>query len=165
MTDIKNSNMEDLLFEYVDKVKAVISNELWENILLNSTKNEVFILMLLYRNDYVNMTQIAEYVNVPLNTATGIVARMEKRGWICRNRDPEDKRVVTIVLTEQGLEQMHNILNEFIRYGTLIIQELNDKEIQLLGKTFDKIIGVLNNEQDKEQSASHKKMIKKIRIE
>lgn len=165
MLDLKNADMQSLLFEYVDKVKAVVSNELWENILLNSTKNEVFILILLYRNKQVNMTQIADYVNVPLNTATGIVARMEKRNWVRRDRSSEDKRIVTIVLTEQGMKHMNKILNEFIRYGTRIIRELTDQETQLLGNMFDKIIGILNDEQKKDCSSANKREIRKITIE
>jgi len=165
MFELKNSDMESLLFEYVDKVKAVVSNELWENILINSTKNEVFILILLYRNQQVNMTQIADYVNVPLNTASGIAARMERREWIRRDRSPEDKRVVTIGLTQQGLEHMNKILNEFVRYGTRIIQDLTEQEVQLLGNLFDKIIGILNDEQKKDHPLGYKKAIKKITIE
>lgn len=165
MLDLKKPDIESLLFDYVDKIKAVVSNELWENILLNSTKNEVFILILLYRNEQVNMTQIADYVNVPLNTATGIADRMEKRGWIRRDRSKEDKRVVTIALTEQGMEHMSKILNEFIRYGTRIVQELTDQEVQLLGSLFDKIIWILNDEQKKDRPSILKKPIKKITIE
>ncbi len=159
------SSMESLIFDYVDKVKAVISEELWEDILLNSTKNEVFILLLLYRAHQVNMTQIAEYIHVPLNTATGIAARMEKDGLIRRDRSSEDKRVVTIGLTEHGMEHMKKILNEFIRYGTRIIQELTDSEVQLLGDLFDKIIGILKDEHKQENASASKKIYKKITIE
>lgn len=164
MLNLKNSDMESLLFEYVDKVKAVVSDELWADILLNSTKNEVFILILLYRSQEVNMTQIAEYVNVPLNTATGIAARMEKRGWIRRDRSQEDKRVVTIALTEQGQEHMNKVLNEFIRYGSRIIQELSEQEMELLNHLFDKIIGILNDEQKRNSPAAPKR-VKRITIE
>ena len=38
----------------------------------------------------VNMTEIAEYIHVPLNTATGIINRMEKNGLIERTRSQED---------------------------------------------------------------------------
>lgn len=41
------------------------------------------------------MTEIADYLNVPLNTATGNIGRLEKRGVI--KRDVIDKRVVTIM--------------------------------------------------------------------
>lgn len=163
--NLKKVDMKTIIFEYIDRAKEVISNDVWGNILLNSSKNEVFILILLYRNQSVNMTQIAEYVSVPLNTATGIVARMEKRGWVYRNRSAEDKRVVTIELTAQGTAHMNQILTEFIRYGTRIMEELTDQEMLVLETLFDKIIRIMNDMRREEQPSEHKKVIKKITIE
>ena len=71
--------LEQGIFEYIDKFKLLVSPQTWENVLMDCSKNEVFVMLLLYRRDEANMTQIAEYIQVPLNTATGIVARMEKK--------------------------------------------------------------------------------------
>ena len=76
------NNFENSLFEIFDQVKVLISQDTWENILLNCTKNEIFVLMLMYKGSQVNMSQIADYLGVPLNTATGIVSRMEKKDMI-----------------------------------------------------------------------------------
>ena len=158
-------DMEKLLFKYIDEIKAVISNELWENILLNSTKNEMFILLLLYRSHQVNMTQISDYINVPLNTATGIVARMEKKRWIRRERSMEDKRVVTIVLDDQGKEQMQKILEELIYYGTKVMKDLTTAEMELLATMFDKVVHILNDAENHRQHSLQKSVIKKIEIQ
>ena len=91
---IDKNNLEDILFEYIDQIKVLISPETWENILLDCSKNELLILLLLYRRTNINMTQIAEYIEVPLNTATGIVARMEKKQMVCRERGKEDKELL-----------------------------------------------------------------------
>ena len=89
-------------YDYIAEVKELISSDIWGNIFLNCTKNEVLILWLLYRKGEVNMSQIAEYIHVPLNTATGIIGRMEKNEMICRMRAKEDKRIVLISFTEKG---------------------------------------------------------------
>ena len=96
MKDTKQLEMEQVLFDYMDQIKYLMSADLWGSEVLNCSKNELFVLFLLYRKESVNMTQIAEYLNVPLNTATGIVSRMEKRALLSRTRSLEDKRVVTI---------------------------------------------------------------------
>ena len=157
--------MEKLLYEYIDRIKAVVSNELWENILVNSTKNEIFILLLLYRSHQVNMTQIAEYINVPLNTATGIVTRMEKKGWVRRERSPEDKRIVTIALDTQGKEHMQKILGEFIYYGGKVMEELTQAEMELLGSMFDKVVKVLKDSENQRKQPVGKNRIRKIEIQ
>ena len=67
-----------MVTNYIEEVKELLSTEIWENIFLDCTKNEVLIFWLLYRKSEVNMSEIAEYIHVPLNTATGVVGRMER---------------------------------------------------------------------------------------
>lgn len=137
-------NIEDSLFELLDQVKVLISQELWENILLNCTKNEMLVLMLMYRSSEVNMSQIAEYIGVPLNTATGIVTRMEKKHMLARVRSEEDKRVVLISLTEAGQTQINTMMQAAMTYGQKVLTALSVEEITLLGNVFDKVVKVLS---------------------
>lgn len=164
MSKPKNSELEELLFSYIDKVKVVISNDMWGNILLNCTKNEVFILLLLYRKGQATMSQAAEYIDVPLNTATGIAVRMEKRSWILRERSPEDKRIVTISLTETGLDLVKQIMSEFTGYAVRVLEVLSPQELEMMEKVFEKVVQILNSEKSNEQDKS-RKLIKKIPIE
>ena len=78
--------LDDLLFSYLDEIRELVSPETWGSAALNCSKNELLIMLLLYRRQEVNMTQIADYIHVPLNTATGIVDRMEKKKIAERNR-------------------------------------------------------------------------------
>ena len=94
---------------YIDEIKELLSSDIWENIFVNLSKNEILIFWLLYLKKQVNMTEIAEYIHVPLNTATGIVSRMEKDGLIERTRSSEDKRVVLIVQAEKGKQQFQKL--------------------------------------------------------
>jgi len=139
-------NIEELIFEYVDKVKYLLSPELWGNDLFNCSKNEVYLLLLLFQRSDVNMTQIAEYLNAPLNTVTGIVARMEKRGMVNRERSSEDKRVVTIKLTDQGRGYIKDIIKEITHYGQLIMDSFTPDEIRLVFKLLDKVMDTLDGE-------------------
>lgn len=159
---LDSNDLENILFEYADQIKMLISPELWENVLLNCSKNEIFILMLLYRGSEVNMTQIADYINVPLNTATGIVARMEQKQMVSRVRSEEDKRVVTIVLTQIGIQQLQDIIKEFIYYGQKIMVSLTASEIEAVGSVLDKVLALLQEERFKEDTSVKK--VRKITI-
>jgi MarR family transcriptional regulator, organic hydroperoxide resistance regulator len=140
------NNFEQSLFELFDQIKVLISQDTWENILLNCTKNEMLVLMLMYRGSEVNMTQIADYLNVPLNTATGIVTRMEKKDMIRRIRSVEDKRVVTLALTEGGQQQIDAILKTFVEYGKKLFTVLTIEEIAMISSIFDKVIALIQEE-------------------
>lgn len=155
---LDNSNLEDILFSMVDKVKPIISQEVWDNILLNCTKNELFVLMHLFRNSDVNMTQISEYLHAPLNTTTGIVGRMERKDMVRRIRSESDKRVVTIVLTESGRKQISAIIGMFLEYGQRVVSTLTSEELTLLSNVVTKIVDLLQNKE-----VNKPEMIKKIR--
>lgn len=161
--DLNENNIENILFDFIDQIKMLLAPETWQNILLNLSKNEMLVMILLYRETNVNMTRIAEYLNVPLNTATGIVARMEKKGIALRVRSVEDKRIVNIVLSDMGKEQLQNILQMLINYGTQIISSLSADEIALFGKVFDKAIAAIQDVQKTEDKQANK--VRKITIE
>lgn len=157
------NNLENMMFDYIDQIKVLLSQDTWENILLNCTKNEVLVLMMLYRGRDINMSQIADYLNAPLNTTTGIVSRMEKKKMIRRVRSEEDKRVVTIVLTESGSQEIGNIMTVFLDYGHRILSALSKEEMTLLSGVVQKLIRIVNEPVEKEET--RQKKIRKIIIE
>jgi DNA-binding MarR family transcriptional regulator len=158
-------NVEDVIFQYIDKVKSLLSAQTWQNILMDCSKNELFVLLLLYRQSEVNMSGIAEYIGVPLNTATGIVARMEKKNIVIRERSPEDKRIVTISMTAEGKGYIQSIMKEFLHYGQLMMESFSADEIQLIFRTVDKGIKVLTTEHNRRQEAEQKTKVRKIEID
>lgn len=152
--------LETILYEYLDKVRYVISSDLWRSELLNCSKNDLFVLLLLYRREEVNMTQIAEYLKVPLNTATGIVSRMQKKGLLHRERNEEDKRIVTIQLTKEGKQQIQAITGELLRYGNLLLEKCSAEEMKVLFELIDKVMLVL--EEEKQRQVHKENVTKKV---
>ena|ERR1035437_1830779 len=157
------SNVEEYIFKYIDKVKVFISPETWQNLLLDCTKDEIFILLYVYRKSEVNMSMIAEYINIPLNTATGIVGRMEKKKLIARYHSEDDKRVVKVAITDEGTRHIGSILKEIMRYVQVVMDRLSPEEIKLLFQTVTKIMEALEESGKKEQGTEAK--VKKITIE
>lgn len=44
-----------MIVDYIDEVKELLSSNIWENVFLNCSKNEVFVFWLLYQRGEVNM--------------------------------------------------------------------------------------------------------------
>lgn len=151
-----------VIINYIEEIKELLSSDLWENIFLNCSKNEVLIFWLLYQRNEVNMTEIAEYIHVPLNTATGIINRMEKSELIVRTRSKEDKRVVLIGFSEKGMTQFQKLVNEMMHYGMKVMGSLTKEEIELFSKMTTKVIEILRQEKRKEAAP---KKVRKIAIE
>jgi DNA-binding MarR family transcriptional regulator len=158
------NNLEENLFDIIDQFKVIFNQELWDNILMNCTKNEMFVLLHLHRQSDVNMSSIAEYLDVPLNTATGIVSRMEKKNMVIRVRSKEDKRVVTIILTEQGKKQVKGSLEEVFRVANQILGDLTTEDLNVLNKLMTKTIHLLQQDY-RDEPEENKPIIRKITIE
>ena len=148
--------------DYIEEVKELLSSDIWENIFLDCSKNEVLIFWLLYQKDEVNMTEIAEYIHVPLNTATGIINRMEKNELIVRTRSKEDKRVVLIGFSEKGMTQFQSLVNELMYYGMKVMSSFTKEEMNLFYKMTTKVKEILRQEKRKEDTP---KKVRKIIIE
>ena len=128
-----------MIKDYIEEVKELLSSDIWENIFLDCSKNEVLIFWLLYQRREVNMTEIAEYIHVPLNTATGIINRMENNELIVRTRSQEDKRVVLIGFSERGMAQFQNLVNEMMYSGLNIMSSFTKEEMDLFYKMMTKV--------------------------
>ncbi len=147
---------------YVEEVKELLTMDLWENVFLNCSKNEVLIFWMLFKDKEVNMSEIAEYIHVPLNTATGIVGRMEKKGLVERTRSREDKRIVLITFSEKGRAQFQRLVDQLMNYGVKVLGELTPAELKLIEGLMTKVKTVLKEEKAKEEPA---RRIRKITIE
>ena len=55
------------------------------------------------------MSRLAEFLDVSLSNATGLIDRMEERGLVERSRVSDDRRVVLVRLTAAGLSVLHEI--------------------------------------------------------
>lgn len=151
-----------MIVDYVEEVRELLSSDLWENIFLNCSKNEVFIFWLLCQKGEVNMTEIAEYIHVPLNTATGIISRLERDGLVVRTRSEEDKRVVNIAFSEKGMEQFEALVRELVSYGLKVMGAFTKDEMELFYKMTSKIMEILRQENRREKAP---KKVRKIAIE
>jgi DNA-binding MarR family transcriptional regulator len=79
---------------------------------------QLHILYMLQRNGQMPMSRLAEVLNVSLSNATGLIDRIEERGFVERTRVPEDRRIVLIRVTPQGekmLEEIDALSDELLR--------------------------------------------------
>jgi DNA-binding MarR family transcriptional regulator len=70
---------------------------------------QLHILYMLQRHGQMPMSRLAEVLNVSLSNATGLIDRVEERGYIERTRVPEDRRIVLIRVTAAGEEMLNEI--------------------------------------------------------
>ena len=67
-----------------------------------------------------------------------IVDRMDDKGWIIKETCPDDKRLVDLKLSKEGMALLNKI-NERIEVMNDFLSGLNRKEVELLNDLLDKI--------------------------
>lgn len=159
---ISELEMENVIVRFVDEVKDFVSLDAWDKMLFDFSKNDILVLWMLFRQSEVNMSQIAEYIDVPLNTATGIVARLEKRNLVIRKRSEQDKRVVTIHLTENGVSSVRSVMKEMSFYAVQLMSAFSPEEMELFFRMIEKAKEILKNANHNQPVT---KKIRKITIE
>jgi DNA-binding MarR family transcriptional regulator len=70
-----------------------------------------FILACLWDEDGLTPGQIAKRLGLSTPTVTRTAARMETAGLVTRRPDPQDRRLVRVLLSERG-RQLRRVLNE-----------------------------------------------------
>lgn len=65
-------------------------------------------LLALQENGPLPPSQIARYIMVKSSTVTGIIDRLEQKGFVERLRNSPDRRVITIQLTDAGKKLAQN---------------------------------------------------------
>jgi len=155
------NKIENMVFNYIDEFKVLFFPEQWSDIFLDYSKNEILALLFLYRKKNANMTEIAEYIIAPLNTATGVISRLEKKFMIERIRSEQDRRIVLITLTETASMVIEKEKALITGYFIRIYGRLTEDEISSALSIYKKVLGVIK--EGKNPVQEEKLPIKKIK--
>jgi len=77
------------------------------------------------------------------NTITGLVDRLEKRGYVARDRDQKDRRVIKLLLTLKGkrlIKRAPNPIQGKMIYG---LRSLNKAELRLIYDSIQKLVEIM----------------------
>jgi DNA-binding MarR family transcriptional regulator len=96
-------------------------------------RSRFFILLILLRHTKpVPVLEIAKILNVSAPTATGLIERMEKDGYVTKIRREDDARVREVAMTLKGEEVLARALPEHYRNITELMNSLTDSEKEML---------------------------------
>lgn len=88
-------------------------------------------------------SQISERLLIASATMTSTLDTLERRGWICRTPNPEDRRSLLIEITEEGRRTADQFLPGIHNFNRRVMSALTEAErVQLLG-LLDKVFARL----------------------
>jgi DNA-binding MarR family transcriptional regulator len=75
------------------------------------------------------MSRLADYLDVALSNATGLIDRMEERGLVTRSRVSDDRRVVLVRLTASGQDILDEVQIMKRDLMNAILERLDDRQL------------------------------------
>ena len=69
---------------------------------LGLTYTQYIVLMVLWEKESVNVGQLGDILHLDAGTLTPLLKRLEKEGYVTRERSKEDERITIVTITEEG---------------------------------------------------------------
>jgi DNA-binding MarR family transcriptional regulator len=107
------------------------------------TPGGMYVLGSLKRNGTQSMSDIGKCLSMPKPHVTVIVDKLIEEGYVERQSDPNDRRVVNILLTEKGLEDFENIKQEISENLKIKLSKLSEDEQEILADASQKVREIL----------------------
>ncbi|MCK4599166.1 winged helix-turn-helix transcriptional regulator [Candidatus Bipolaricaulota bacterium] len=111
-------------------------------------KGQGFILFHLWHHDGIAQNVIAHALHVSAATVTSMLQRMERDGWITRERDSEDQRIVRVHITEKAKAMREEAREAFRDLEKEVTSVLTKEERKTLQELLEKLHGHLTPEGD-----------------
>jgi DNA-binding MarR family transcriptional regulator len=91
------------------------------------------------------MSRLAELLDISVSNATGLVDRMEERGFVERIREREDRRVVIARLSERGEEMLREV--QLLKESQIrtILAHLDSEQVAGLAKAIEDVRGAIQS--------------------
>lgn len=88
------------------------------------------------------MSELAARTSSSLSRLSHVVRKLQERGWIERRPSPDDARVTTAYLTDEGLATIEALAPEHVRtVRELVFEGLEEQDVIDLERVGKKIVG------------------------
>jgi DNA-binding MarR family transcriptional regulator len=106
-------------------------------------KKELMIVAFVGDNKSAKMSEIADYLKVPLSTLTSIADKLVANKFLVRYNSDEDRRVVKVALGEKGMESYKAFLTRKKSMTKKVLSHFNEKEQNTLIKDIGKLAAAI----------------------
>lgn len=103
------------------------------------TPAEVYLLQILRKRGGCSVTALAPMLGVTPGTVTNLTDRLNSKGYVVRERGEEDRRVVQIIPTGEGLKLVDKINEDRIAMLAEVFGRLGEKAVDELARMLEEV--------------------------
>jgi MarR family transcriptional regulator, 2-MHQ and catechol-resistance regulon repressor len=118
-----------LLMQTSKAIQERIRDEMSKN---NLSITEFSVLEVLFYQGKQTIQQIGNRILISSGSMTYVIDKLEQKGIIKRNDCREDRRVIHITLTAEGMDMMENIMPKYQDMVASFFGDLNGDESELM---------------------------------
>lgn len=109
-----------------------LSRPLLTQVKMKLPPNQLWMMGELIRHGALTMTEISNYLRISKQQATQTVDKMIRQGLVQRQPDPDDRRKIHVVITDEGRELVKNC-------RALMAQQMEEKISALSDEDYEKL--------------------------
>jgi DNA-binding MarR family transcriptional regulator len=99
---------------------------------VQASLSEVLALRELIEHPGMAQNELADRLGLEKSTVSRLVAGMEQRGWVHRDRDPDNRRYLRVTLTADGDETAHHVAARLQEHHRSLLAGLAPSELDAL---------------------------------
>ncbi|MCR5715213.1 MAG: MarR family transcriptional regulator [Lachnospiraceae bacterium] len=115
---------------------------------IDLTYTQYIAMMVMWEQKKVNVKELGKYLYLDSGTLTPVLKKLEQKGYVKRERDSADERVLIVTLTEKGEELKTEAIKVPEAMGACV--KLEPEEAKLLYGVLYKVLGSLGDDEDAE---------------
>ncbi|MEW6681411.1 MAG: MarR family transcriptional regulator [Nitrospirota bacterium] len=107
------------------------------------TGPQLWALRTIYTQGPLSMGELSRSMYLHISTASGVVDRLERRGYVERNREDSDRRVVKISLTSAGKRLVQR--GPEAAQGKLLhgLESLSSAEVRVIRSSLERVVRLM----------------------
>ncbi len=107
------------------------------------THDQYYLLRYIRRRGACTSTELAAMFGVNKSAVTAMTNRLFDKGWLRRDRDENDRRVIVLSLTEHGEAWVKEMDRSVYRLVEEVIARFPEEEIEAFIRTYERLARVL----------------------
>lgn len=92
------------------------------------SKREFVLVVMVAKNGEMIMREVADHLQIPMSTATGIVDKLVEKDYLKRQYSPEDRRIIKIELSKAGKETYKLMSESMCVFGETILKKFSEED-------------------------------------
>lgn len=135
-----NGKCENQPYLVLMKTTKAIQEQIRQEMINNKLNiTEFSVLEVLYLQGKQTIQQIGSSILISSGSMTYVIDKLEQKGLLNRNACPDDRRVIHVLLTEDGIRLMQKIMPNHRDLVNYMFGSLSDNESETMVKLLKKV--------------------------